>query len=92
MRKSGDQIAAEIAEARVAQNLRGAINIFATMHAAGGGQFAIFKSLDAHADAIEFGVAPSGGAVGRDGLGIGFERDFGQLAGKRFAGGGEKTR
>ena len=67
------------------KNLRRRENIRTTMHAPRGLQFAVVKRLHAQADAIESGRKPCPRFFGRDGFGIGFERDFGRRSRRHFA-------
>ena len=79
MRQSGNQIEAEIAKSRGAQNFRCLENIGATVHPARGAQFGVVEGLDAHADAVESSFPPRGCFFGGDGFRIGFERHFLEL-------------
>ena len=81
MREAGDQVHADVGEARSSEKLIGAIDVSAAMHAARGLQLAVVKRLDAQADAIEAGFEPRSGLFRRDRFGVGFECDF-ALAGE----------
>src|SRR5271156_92952 len=73
-----DQVHADVAKTGFAQTSRRCENVRATMHAAGGLQFAVSEGLHAEADAIESGSEPGLRFFGGDGFGVGFESDFGQ--------------
>ena len=62
-----------------AEDLRGAGDISAAMHAAGGLEFVVVEGLDAEADAVEAGREPGFGFFGCDCFGVGFEGDFGSF-------------
>ena len=74
-RQPGDQVEADVANAGVAKDGDGAVNVRAAVHAACGFEFLVDEGLRAEADAIDAGgplPAFSGSMVS----GIGFERDF----------------
>ena len=56
VREAGDQVHADVAESGGAEGLDGAVDVLATMHAAGGLEFAIVEGLGAEAYAVESGV------------------------------------
>ena len=74
--RPGDQVHADVAKSGGAQEFRGAIDIFAAMHAARGLKLAVVERLRAEADAVEAGREPRACLLRRDRFGIGFQRDF----------------
>ena len=60
-------------------------DIGAAVHAAGRLQFGVVERLRAQADAIDAGGEPGGGLLGRDGFGIGLQRDLGRRSSRARA-------
>src|SRR5580704_1783060 len=79
VRKASYEIHADVVESGCAEDLCGAPDISAAMHAACGLEFAVVERLDAEADAIEASYGPGFGFFGCDCFGIGFEGNFGSL-------------
>src|SRR5277367_312450 len=78
LRKPSDQIHADVAKTRFAQNSRRRENIGSTMHAPRRLQFAVVKGLRTEADAIKSDRNPGLRFFGGNGFGVGFQSDFGR--------------
>src|SRR5580704_10604810 len=76
MRQSGDQVEADLADARVTKNPRRGVNIIPAMHSPGGLQLRIRKRLNTHADAIESRITPGNCFLRCNRLRVGCEGHF----------------
>src|SRR5262249_14271369 len=77
IREADDEIHADVVDSGGAEDFGGGGDAGASVHAAGGLEFAVVKGLDAQADAIETCGEPGGGFFGCDGFGICLEGDLG---------------
>ena len=91
MRKTGDQIKADIANSSGMQKRNRPVDIVPAMHAARSLQFDVRKRLHAETDAIDSGCGPRFDFGSFDRFGIGFKRDFVEAGRKRFTNGIKNT-
>src|SRR3989475_5436813 len=83
--KSCDQVEAQVVESGLPQDLRRAEDVCAAMHSSGSNKFLVVERLNSQTDARESRGFPGSGLLLSDGFGIGFERDFCEVAAKAFA-------